>query len=78
MLIDARVYDRKKTAILNIHPGDEKENIEKICEDLDLNLTFATKGELVPHQGIDVNSSNFVISSDCFLILPIHKYIDLF
>ena len=54
MLIDARVYDRKKTAILNIHPGDEKENIEKICEDLDLNLTFATKGELVPHQGIDV------------------------
>jgi len=27
-------------------------------------------------QGVDVNSSNFVISSDCFIILPIHKYID--
>ena len=30
----------------------------------------------ITNQGIDVNSSNFVISSDCFLILPIHKYID--
>ena len=28
------------------------------------------------NRGIDVNSSNFVISSDCFLILPIHRYID--
>ena len=54
MLIDARVYDSNKTAILNIHPGDDKDNIETICEDLDLNLTFATKGDLVPHQGIDV------------------------
>ncbi len=54
MLIDARVYDSKKTAILNIHPGENKDNIETICEDLDLNLTFATKGDLVPHQGIDV------------------------
>ena len=54
MLIDARVYDNKKTAILNIHPGDDNENIETICEELDLNLTFAPKGELVPHQGIDV------------------------
>ena len=54
MLIDARVYDSNKTAILNIHPGDNKDNIETICEDLDLNLTFATKGDLVPHQGIDV------------------------
>ena len=31
-----------------------KEKIETICEDLDLNLTFAPKGVLVPHQGIDV------------------------
>ena len=30
----------------------------------------------ITNRGIDVNSSNFVISSDCFLILPIHKYID--
>ena len=30
----------------------------------------------VSNQGINVNPSNFVISSDCFLILPIHKYID--
>ena len=32
--------------------------------------------EDINNQGIDVKSSNFVISSDCFLILPIHKYID--
>ena len=30
----------------------------------------------ITKQGVDVNSSNFVISSDCFIILPIHKYID--
>ncbi len=30
----------------------------------------------ITNQGIDVNSSNLVISSDSFLILPIHKYID--
>lgn len=54
MLIDARVHDNKKTAILNIHPGHDNEKVEAICEDLDLNLTFAPKGELVPHQGIDV------------------------
>ena len=30
----------------------------------------------ITNQGVDVNSSNFVISSDCFIILPIHKYID--
>ena len=54
MLIDARVHDNKKTAILNIHPGNDNEKVEAICEDLDLNLTFAPKGELVPHQGIDV------------------------
>ena len=54
MLIDSRVYDKSKTAILNIQQGAEKEKIETICEDLDLNLTFATKGDLVPHQGIDV------------------------
>jgi|TARA_B100002052_G_scaffold64253_1_gene57478 predicted fused transcriptional regulator/phosphomethylpyrimidine kinase len=54
MLIDARVHDSSKTAILNIHPGDKLENIEIICEELDLNLTFATKGELTPHQGIDI------------------------
>ena len=30
----------------------------------------------ITNQGIEVNSSNFVISSDCFLILPIHRYID--
>ena len=30
----------------------------------------------ITNQGINVNPSNFVISSDCFLILPIHKYID--
>jgi len=54
MLIDSRVYDKSKTAILNIHPSADKEKIETICEDLDLNLTFAPKGVLVPHQGIDV------------------------
>lgn len=54
MLIDSRVYDKSKTAILNIQQGAEKEKIETICEDLDLNLTFATKGDLLPHQGIDV------------------------
>ncbi len=32
--------------------------------------------EEISNKGIDVNSSNFVISSDCFLILPIHRYID--
>ena len=30
----------------------------------------------ITNQGIYVNSSNFVVSSDCFLILPIHRYID--
>ena len=30
----------------------------------------------ITNKMIKVNSSNFVISSDCFLILPIHKYID--
>ena len=30
----------------------------------------------ISNQGIEVNSSNFVVSSDCFLILPIHKHID--
>ena len=54
ILLDARVHDNSKTAILNIHPGDNLENIEVICEELDLNLTFATKGELTPHQGIDI------------------------
>ena len=54
MLIDSRVYDKSKTAILNVQPGAEKEKIETICEDLDLNLTFAPKGDLVPHQGIDI------------------------
>ena len=32
--------------------------------------------EEITNTGVDVNSSNFVISSDCFLILPIHRYID--
>ncbi|MAX45623.1 MAG: hypothetical protein CMB24_02375 [Euryarchaeota archaeon] len=54
ILLDARVHDNSKTAILNIHPGDNLEKIEVICEELDLNLTFATKGELTPHQGIDI------------------------
>jgi len=54
MLLDARVHDNAKTSILNIYPGDDTEKIELICEELDLNLTFATKGELVPHQGIDI------------------------
>ena len=30
----------------------------------------------ITNQGIEVNISNFVISADCFLILPIHRYID--
>ena len=30
----------------------------------------------ITNKGIEVNSSNFIISSDCFLILPIHRYID--
>ena len=34
--------------------GGDRDNVERICEELDLNLTFAPKGELVPHQGIDV------------------------
>ena len=54
MLLDARTHDSTKTAILNIHPGDDKDAIELMCEDLDLNLTFAPKGELLPHQGIDI------------------------
>lgn len=54
MLIDSRVYDKSKSAILNILPGGDRDNVERICEELDLNLTFAPKGELVPHQGIDV------------------------
>jgi len=54
MLLDARTHDSGKAAILNIHPGDDKDAIELMCEDLDLNLTFAPKGELVPHQGIDI------------------------
>ena len=35
-------------------PGEDKEKIEQVCEDLDLNLTFSNKGDLTPHQGIDV------------------------
>jgi len=54
MLIDSRVYDKSKSSILNILPGGDRDNVERICEELDLNLTFAPKGELVPHQGIDV------------------------
>lgn len=54
MLLDARIHDSGKAAILNIHPGNDKDAIELMCEDLDLNLTFAPKGELVPHQGIDI------------------------
>jgi XRE family transcriptional regulator, thiamine biosynthesis regulator len=54
MLLLARRNDKAKTAILNIHPGKDKDTIETMCEDLDLNLTFAPKGELIPHQGIDV------------------------
>ena len=53
-LLDARKYDFPKTAILNIHPRKDKDTIEMICEDLDLNLTFASKGDISPHQGIDV------------------------
>jgi predicted fused transcriptional regulator/phosphomethylpyrimidine kinase len=54
MLLLARRNDKDKTAILNIHPGNDNDAIQNMCEDLDLNLTFAPKGELVPHQGIDV------------------------
>lgn len=54
MLLAVRTHDRAKTSILNIHPGDDKDAIETMCEELDLNLTFAPKGELVPHQGIDI------------------------
>ena len=54
MLMDARAYDQAKTAILNIHPGADIEQIETMCEEMDLNLTFAPEGKLVPHQGIDV------------------------
>jgi len=54
MLLSARHNDSDKTAILNIKPPASGEDIEQMCENLDLNLTFAPKGELVPHQGIDV------------------------
>ena len=54
ILLNARVHDKSKTAILNIYPGTDLENIELICEELDLNLTFATKGDITPHQGIDL------------------------
>jgi predicted fused transcriptional regulator/phosphomethylpyrimidine kinase len=54
MLLSARHNDSDKTAILNIKPPANGEDIEQMCENLDLNLTFAPKGELVPHQGIDV------------------------
>ncbi len=54
MLLDSRKYDFSKTAILNIHPKKDKDIIEMVCENLDLNLTFASKGDISPHQGIDV------------------------
>lgn len=54
MLLSARAHDFSKTAILNIHPKKDKDTIEMVCEDLDLNLTFANKGDISPHQGIDV------------------------
>ncbi len=54
MLIDSRVHDKSKAAILNILPGGDRDDIERICEELDFNLAFAPKGELLPHQGIDV------------------------
>ena len=54
MLLAARSHDRAKNSILNIHPGSDKDAIETMCEELDLNLTFSTKGELSPHQGIDI------------------------
>ena len=54
MLISARNHDRTKSAILNIHPRTDKDAIETICEELDLNLTFASMGDIEPHQGIDV------------------------
>jgi hypothetical protein len=54
MLLMARTNDEGKTAILNIKPPGTSEEIEQMCENLDLNLTFAPKGELEPHQGIDI------------------------
>ena len=54
MLLDARTHDKDKNSILNIHPGGDKDSVESMCEDLDLNLTFSSKGEITPHQGIDV------------------------
>jgi predicted fused transcriptional regulator/phosphomethylpyrimidine kinase len=54
MLLDARTHDKEKCAILNVRPPNDKNAVEDLCEDLDLNLTFAPKGELVPHQGIDL------------------------
>ncbi len=88
MLIDSRVYDKSKTAILNIQQGAEKEKIETICEDLDLNLTFATKGDLVPHQGIDVildegafgwEPSLYILAHNPLeLVDRMHKLISLF
>jgi len=54
MLIDARTHDKGKCAILNIRPPIYKNAVEDLCEDLDLNLTFSAKGEIVPHQGIDL------------------------
>jgi hypothetical protein len=53
MLLAARSSDPTKTAILNIKPP-LKSSVESICEDLDLNLTFAPKGKLQSHQGIDI------------------------
>ena len=54
MLLMARTNDNGKTAILNIKPPATSEHIEQMCENLDLNLTFAPKGDLESHQGIDV------------------------
>jgi hypothetical protein len=53
MLLAARSSDPTKTAILNIKPP-LKSSVESICEDLDLNLTFAPEGKLQSHQGIDI------------------------
>ena len=36
MLIDARVHDGSKTAILNIHPGNDNEKVEKNMRGLGL------------------------------------------
>ena len=54
MLLAARTHDKAKNSILNINPRTSKDIIESMCEDLDLNLTFATMDEITPHQGIDV------------------------